>query len=252
MKPICLPVLLLCLVTVLMGCSRTTTVILPPETAAPVSAAPESSDPAETAAPTTVAATDRPTQAPTTESSEEAPTEAPTTEPTESPTTESTEIPPTPTEPTTQPPTEPTPESEPARHPVYDISGHSTGALEYSLLDGINSQRADAGLDPLSLDHTLCALAAIRAYECSESFSLTRPDGRSGYSVVTDYGYAVWSDFSQRIHYGSAGLSAGAIVKGWMYTDDFSANILSGGFTHIGIGVYTTGGITYIVCFFAG
>ena len=256
--PIRFLALMLCLATVLMGCSRTTTVILPPETTAPTSAAIVPSGTGETVAPTDTPTGSAPTSAPTTEPSTVPPTEepatAPTTEPaipTENPNetepyTEPTAIP------TTEPITEPTTEPEPSLHPVYDISRHSIGSLEYNLLDAINAKRTDSSLESLTLNSTLCALAAIRAYECSESFSLTRPDGRSGYSVLTDYSYAVWSDFSQRIHYGSAGMSANTIVKGWMYTNEFSANILSGDFTHIGIGVYTSGGTTYIVCFFAG
>ena len=102
------------------------------------------------------------------------------------------------------------------------------------------------------MDRTLCALAAIRAYECTESFSHTRPDGRGAITVLSDYGYYIWSNLSERIHYGTSGLSAGTIVKGWMYNEDFSSAILSGNFTHIGIGIYDNGSTTYIVCFFAG
>ena len=126
--------------------------------------------------------------------------------------------------------------------------------MEYALLDAINQKRS-AAEDPvpsLTMDHTLCALAAIRAYECTDRFTHTRPDGRGAFTVLSDYGYYIWSNLSERIHQGSSGLSAGTIVKGWMYNADFSANILSGDFTHIGIGVYDTGGTTYIVCFFAG
>ena len=102
------------------------------------------------------------------------------------------------------------------------------------------------------MDHTLCALGAIRAYECVESFTHTRPDGRGAFTVISDYGYWIWSHLDERIHRGTTGLPSGTIVKGWMYTADFSADILSPDFTHIGIGVYDNGGSTYIVCFFAG
>ena len=122
--------------------------------------------------------------------------------------------------------------------------------MEYTLLDGINGKRAEKDLPALQLDPTLCALAQIRAYECTESFAHTRPDGRNGYSVLTDYEYDIWSDYSQRIHHGSSGLSSGTILKGWMYNPDFSADILSENFTHLGIGVYEQNGLTYIVCFF--
>lgn len=327
--------LLLCLVTLLWGCQRQTTVILPPEAASTAasgissdapsiaeslpstdSATKSTSEPTlgptsepttipttqptteptanpatePTTTPTTEAATvpttepaTIPTTTPTTEPTTEpttAPTSEPTTEPTIEPSTEPTTEPSTEpttepgTEPTTEPSTEPTTEPtseptsepttepctepptepEPTQHPVYNISSHSVGTLEYALLDAINQKRS-AAEDPvpsLTMDHTLCALAAIRAYECTDSFTHTRPDGRGAFTVLSDYGYYIWSNLSERIHQGSSGLSAGTVVKGWMYNADFSANILSGDFTHIGIGVYDTGGTTYIVCIFAG
>ncbi len=311
--------LLLCLVTLLWGCQRQTTVILPPETASTAASGISSDAPsiAESLSPTdpatkstsepTLGPTSEPTTIPTTQPTTEptakpatepttapataattvantepatipttTPTSEPTTEPTTTPTSEPTTEPtiepstePT-TEPSTEPTTEPTSEPtseptaepstestaepEPTQHPVYNISSHSVGTLEYSLLDAINQKRS-AAEDPvpsLTMDHTLCALAAIRAYECKDRFTHTRPDGRSAFTVLSDYGYYIWSNLSERIHQGSSGLSAGTVVKGWMYNADFSANILSGDFTHIGIGVYDTGGTTYIVCFFAG
>ena len=266
--------LILCLVVVLMGCSRTTTVILPPESTAatapttvhattlPGTEAPTEPTMVPTDAPTTAPSTE-PTEAPTTTPTEvptEAPTDAPTESPTEAPSDAPTERPTTshpterPTEPTVAPSSEPTeePTTEPYRHPVYQISGHRIGSLEYSLLDAINAKRAASSLSPLAMDSTLCALATIRAYECTENFSHTRPDGRGAFTVLSDYGYYIWSHLRERIHCGTSGLSAGTLVKGWMYNEDFSANILSEQFTHMGIGVYENGGTTYIVCFFAG
>lgn len=259
--------LLLCLVTMLWGCQRTTTVILPPETSGAdgsgQSPAPSSTDPKGSAT-TEISASSTETTAtvpaftdytePTAGAS--ASTSEATTEPTDPPPAESTSAPDT--EPSTEPTAAPTdapatePVTEPTRHPVYSISGHSIGALEYSLLDAINAQRAAEGLPMLTMDATLCALAAIRSYECVENFSHIRPDGRSAFTVLSDYGYYIWSDLDERIHYGTSGLGAGTIVKGWMYNADFSASILSETYTHIGIGVYTENGLTYITCFFAG
>ena len=263
MKPtIRLLALLLCLIVGLMGCSRTTTVILPPETAAqtPLPMVLPGTEPTDVpAAPPTAAPETIPTNQPT-----EAPTDAPTCAPTEVPTDAATEsattqrpteltapstIPPT-AAPITEPPTEAA--TEPYRHPVYQISSHHIGSLEYSLLDAINAKRAASALPPLTMDSTLCALAAIRAYECTELFTHTRPDGRGAFTVLSDYDYAIWSHLRERIHCGSSGMAAGTIVKGWMYNEDFSANILSDDFTHMGIGVYDNGGTIYIVCFFVG
>lgn len=241
----------LCLLTLLWGCRQTTTVILPPDSTdstkagtsatVPQTEAPTDSEPT---GPSSAVSTELPDTEPPAVSDPE-PTTEPITEPpydpTEPPATQSATTPPT--GPTTEPVTEP----EPAKHPVYDISGHSVGSLEYALVDTINGKRAENELAPLTLDSTLSALARIRAYEC---FTHSRPDGRSAYSVLTDYSYAFWSDFSQQIHYGSAGISAGTVVKGWMYNAGFSGDILSPDYTNIGIGVYHEDGLTYIVCFF--
>ena len=244
----------LCLLTLLWGCRQTTTVILPPDSTDSTKAGTSATVP-QTEAPTdsepTVPSSAVSTELPDTEPpavSDPEPTTEPITEPpyepTEPPATQSATTPPT--GPTTEPVTEP----EPAKHPVYDISGHSVGSLEYALVDTINGKRAENELAPLTLDSTLSALARIRAYECTESFTHSRPDGRSAYSVLTDYSYAFCSDFSQQIHYGSAGISAGTVVKGWMYNAGFSGDILSPDYTNIGIGVYHEDGLTYIVCFF--
>lgn len=225
---------LLCLATVLWGCQRSTTVILPPETTPTTTSGAEIQPSTGTTAPAST------TQA----------TTEPVTEPTAVPSTEAATVPAT--EPTAAPTATPTTEPEPTQHPVYDISGHSIGSLEYSLLDAINGQRAAAELPALTMDHTLSALAAIRACECAESFSHTRPDGRGAFTVLSDHGYYIWPHLNERIHYGTSGLSSGTILKGWMRNADFSASILSADFTHIGIGVYTSGGTDHIVCFFAG
>lgn len=254
---------LLCLLTLLWGCRQTTTVILPPDnpnlttsntaTDSLTTETPMDIEPSTTAA---LEPEVPPTAEPTAAQDSEAATvftSDPVTEPldvpTEPPITQPT-LPPA-IEPSISPTTDPVTEPEPDQHPVYYISGHQIGALEYALLDSINSKREDTDVPPLALDPTLCALARIRAYECTESFSHSRPDGRSAYSVLTDYSYGFWSNFSQQIHYGSAGMSAGTIVKGWMYNAGFSEDISSADYSHMGIGVYNMDGLTYIVCFFA-
>ena len=120
------------------------------------------------------------------------------------------------------------------------------------LLDSINQERSKNDLSPLTLDSTLCALSAIRSYECSEMFSHTRPNGHPGLSVLEDYDYALWAVTDERIHQGTAGLPASMIIKAWMRNSEFSASIYSEAYSHIGIGTYTAGGISYIVLLFGG
>lgn len=251
---------LLCLVTVLWGCQHSTSVILPPETLPTIASSAEGSSTALPDTPTTQPTTppaSAPATTPTTEPTS-APTmnppTAPTSEPTTSPTTAPTTIPPTepPTVPPTEPPTVPPTEPEPTQNGVYDISSHTIGSLEYSLLDALNGQRDAGQLPALTMDSTLCALAAIRAYECAENFSHTRPDGRSAYTVLSDYDYNIWSQTDEQLHCGSGDFSTSVIIRVWMNKDAFAASILSVNYTRIGIGIYTAGGYTYIACLFAG
>ena len=54
---------------------------------------------------------------------------------------------------------------------------------EGDVLDLINEYRASAGLDAVTMDDELNGVAAIRAEECSQKFSHTRPNGQAWYTV---------------------------------------------------------------------
>lgn len=273
---ICFFAMTLSIVTFLWGCQRTTTIILPPDSTSIASSIAETTietemdstaslsvpTAASTTWPSTTSTTEAPTVAPTvkptaapTDPPVTAPsaTEAPTTVPTQAPTTVPTEAPTMPPEIPTEP-TETVTQPEPTRHPVYDTAGHTIGSLERELLSQLNQHRAarEIPLPALTMDQTLCALSTIRAYECAQDFSQTRPDGRSGRTVLSDYGYDIWPNTSQRIHDGSTGLPASVILKAWEYNSSFSNDLFSDAYTHIGIGVWESGSRTYIVCIFAG
>lgn len=248
--------------------TETTAAVTVPEASASTEAAtqPQSSGkptgpakPTEPAKPTDPPATSRPTEPPATSR----PTEPPATlKPTDPPETSKPTQPPetsAPTEPeaTTQP-TEMTAPPETAAPPaptepdVYDISGHTIGSLEYSILSEINARRAEEGLPGLTMDSKLCALSAIRAYECTQSWGHTRPDGRSCFTVLSDYNYNIWSACGENLLYCSSGFSAADMVDVWMNSDGHRANILNPEFTHAGIGVYQKDGLTYIANLFGG
>ena len=167
--------------------------------------------------------------------------------PTESATTE-----PAPTEPaqtelpeTQAPEAEPEPEPEPTDPPLYDISGYSVGNLEASMKDAINAYRRDAGLGELSLSSRLCAIASCRGYEISQVWSHTRPDGRGHNTVLSDYGYGGYAQ--ELLVYVSGSGDGQAIIDKWMGSDSHK-ELLLGGYSTVGIGVYRTDGYTYIAC----
>ena len=168
------------------------------------------------------------------------PTEPPVTEPapTEPQVTEAPAVEPEETE---VPATEP----EPTDPPLYDISGYSVGSLEYAMKDAINAYRTEAGLGELSLSSRLCAIASCRGYEISQVWSHTRPDGRSYSTVLEDYGYGGWAQ--ELLVYVSGSGDAQTIIDKWMSSDSHK-QLLLGGYSTIGIGVYRVGGNTYVAC----
>ena len=150
---------------------------------------------------------------------------------------------------TEPPPTEP-PLAEPVatEPPLYDISGYVVGSLEYEMLERINGYRTEEGLDLLSLDAYLCAIASCRSYEVSSLWSHTRPDGRGYESVLADYGYGGGAA-GELLGY-AAGDGA-AIVDKWMASESHRA-LLMGGSSVIGIGIYYADGVAYVTCLLVG
>ena len=136
-------------------------------------------------------------------------------------------------------------EPEPTVPPLYDISGYSVGGLETAIKDAINVQRAAAGLGELGLNSRLCAIASCRGYEISRVWSHTRPDGRGYQTVLSDYGFG--GSARELLIYVSGSGDGQSVVDQWMLSDS-SKDLLLGGFSTVGIGVYRTGGYTYIAC----
>lgn len=137
--------------------------------------------------------------------------------------------------------------TEPMVHPVYDISNHSIGSYEQSILDALNGYRADSGMPLLSIHKKLSALAAIRAYECSRDFSHTRPDGRSWDTVLSDYGA---SASTESILYASSGTSGALLIDTCIGSDSHRQKILNSNYNTVGIGIYHAGSYVFIVMIF--
>lgn len=161
-----------------------------------------------------------------------------------------TQAPPTQPQETQAPPTQP-PETQPTEPETleYDISGYVVGNLEYAVQEQINACRAEANLAALSMDTRLCAIASVRAYEASVSWSHTRPDGRGYGTVLADYGYGA-GRVGENLAYSGA-FSAKEIVDKWMESEGTRQNLL-GDFATVGIGIYNSGGLTYLACLFVG
>jgi len=97
-----------------------------------------------------------------------------------------------------------------------------------------NNYHSLVGVSSLTLDSSLVEAASIRAKELSDSFSHTRPNGSSCFTVLSELG----------ISYGTAGenIAAGysssqSVMEGWRSSNGHYQNIISSKFKKIGIGV---------------
>lgn len=107
----------------------------------------------------------------------------------------------------------------------------------------VNIERAKAGLSLLTIDTKVQAAAMVRAKECEQLFSHTRPDGSSFATALKE----------QNVSYRSAGeniawgqKSPEEVMNAWMNSAGHRANIMNPNFTTIGVGYYeNTNGTDY-------
>lgn len=99
----------------------------------------------------------------------------------------------------------------------------------------VNARRAEAGLEPLTMNYTLVSAAKVRAAEIVQSFSHTRPNGTSCFTAWDEAGVG-YSGAGENIAGGQ--WSAESVMNAWMNSEGHRANILDGSFTQIGIACY--------------
>jgi len=114
-------------------------------------------------------------------------------------------------------------------------SGLRAVALQTSNI--VNDIRAEAGLDELAWDINLESVAHVRAKECSQKFSHTRPNGTQWYTV------------NSRIQ-GGENLAFGFdntndVVEAWMNSPTHRDNILYEDFEKVAISIYEDNGTYY-------
>ena len=178
-------------------------------------------------------------------------TTAPATEATTVPTTQPPQQTEAITEPTTVPTEPPTTSPAETEYQIYDISDYVVGSLETSMMDQVNSYRRDAGMRELEKSGRLSAIASVRAYEASLSWSHTRPDGSDYTTVFQDYGFPAGAA-GENLLYTSGGEDGATLVSKWMGAETNRDNLMYDGFSTIGIGIYKANGYVYIACLLAG
>ena len=134
----------------------------------------------------------------------------------------------------------------------YDYSGYA--ATDSELLDEsvntaaanmefynevlllVNQIRADAGVQPLTLDTTLCQAATMRSLEMNYStqFSHTRPNGNSCFDVFNTFSIT-YNATGENIAAGYR--SPSAVVEGWKNSSGHYANMINSNFNKLGVGM---------------
>ena len=141
-----------------------------------------------------------------------------------------------------QPPeeVEPPAEEAPPAQEEPDAPEESGGVQEAAeaVASLVNAARRDAGLSELELDADLCAAAQARAQEIAQSFSHTRPDGSSCFTILEEFGIS-YRAAGENIAMGQR--TPEEVMDGWMNSSGHRANILNGTFTSIGVGYYVDG-----------
>ncbi|MDR0904273.1 MAG: CAP domain-containing protein [Ruminococcus sp.] len=123
--------------------------------------------------------------------------------------------------------------------PVTNVTDNaSCSAYAQEILSLINVERAKVGAPALKLSSELCNAADIRAKEIAQSFSHTRPDGSSFYSVLDDIGYSGSRSSGENIAAGNS--SAAATFNQWMNSQGHYENMMKSGYKYMGIGFYQT------------
>ena len=157
---------------------------------------------------------------------------------------------------TTEKPKETAPpvaEQTPAVSPEepYNPSTYTVGELEHTILQELNRCRLENELGTLTINERLSGIAHLRAQEASVLWSHTRPDGRGYTSALTDYGFEN-EVTAELMLQGFDEADAAYYVAKWMGYKTSHGDICNGAYTTAGIGVYSSEGITFVVCLLIG
>lgn len=123
-------------------------------------------------------------------------------------------------------------------------------SFEQEVVVLVNEERAKYNLQPLEMtDDALIRVAELRAEECIQSFSHTRPNGTSCFTAFKELGVS-YKRAGENIAYGFS--TPQSVVNGWMNSEGHRANILDTTFTQIGVGCVYYKGTYYWAQSFTG
>jgi uncharacterized protein YkwD len=127
--------------------------------------------------------------------------------------------------------TGPPPQSLPADRP--DASPAQRMARD--IFDRVNAERAERGLEPVSWNEELAAVArqwsedmsGTGRFEHQDTGELLRSDALSGFVAV-----------GENIFRATGPVSSGVVHTGWMRSDGHRANVVNPGWNRLGVGVF--------------
>lgn len=114
---------------------------------------------------------------------------------------------------------------------------------EQAVVNLTNQARAQAGCSPLKVNTSLKATARLRARECAQQFSHTRPDGSAFDTAYPELGFRL--AWGENIAMGQK--TPAQVMDSWMNSAGHRANILNPDFEEIAVGCYTSNGRLYWV-----
>ncbi|MGO4888062.1 CAP domain-containing protein [Anaerobacillus sp. MEB173] len=137
-----------------------------------------------------------------------------------------------PQQPATQAPAQ-EPKQEQAKQPQQSAEGISS--IEQKVIELTNAERRKAGLSNLQADAALSNVARekSRDMQANNYFSHTSPTYGSPFDMIRDAGVS-YNAAAENIAMGQS--TAEQVVQEWMNSEGHRRNILSGEYTHIGVG----------------
>lgn len=138
-----------------------------------------------------------------------------------------------------------TPENDSTEDSTPEAGVTGEHAFIKQVVELVNIERAKEGLSPLSVDADVQAAAMVRAKECEQSFSHTRPNGSSFSTALKEQGVS-YRRAGENIAWGQK--TPEEVVAAWMNSSGHRANIMNPNFTAIGVGYYENAGGTDYWC----
>lgn len=108
-----------------------------------------------------------------------------------------------------------------------EAASNETATAAQKALNLVNEERESNGLTDLTWNTGLEQAAAVRAKECTQSFSHTRPDGSDWWTINSDLMYGENLAYNYK--------DPQALVDAWMASPAHRANILNGEYATIGM-----------------